>query len=160
MPMPGSVAQDEEEKKQRPVLLRRKRLRRPGPYSKYGGPLTLDGRTRQFQFVERARAELTSYLGDKAPDPLQKQLIERASMLMLRLAMLDNRPIKDGGQKFTRHDSDVYLAWSNTLRRTLELLGNISRGKPEKPQPANGSRSRGRTIVDLMAQLPEIEPPS
>jgi hypothetical protein len=67
-------------------------------------------------------------------------LIERACMLQLRCATLD-RKIIDGS--FSDYDSKTYLAFSNSLARTLKALG-IEPAAADKPPTLNDYfRSRG-----------------
>ena len=66
------------------------------------------------------RAELTAHVGGK-PSAVQKNLIERAVWLSLQVALLDAKQAES--QTFTQHDSNAYLAWTNTLTRLLRQLG-------------------------------------
>ena len=52
---------------------------------------------------------------------MQQTLIERACQLQIRIAMMD-RDFAAGCVQ-TEHDSRTYLAWSNSLTRTLRELG-------------------------------------
>ncbi|HEV7267354.1 MAG TPA: hypothetical protein VGN83_20965 [Falsiroseomonas sp.] len=99
----------------------------------------MDGRTREAKILQRVRAELTEHVGG-SPSATQRALIERAAWLTLRTAQLD-RKIAGGGE-LTDHDSRVYLAWSNSLTRTLRQLGH---GKT-RPAP--------RTLADYLAARP------
>jgi hypothetical protein len=80
------------------------------------------------------RAVLFEHLGgeDKVTPP-QRLLVERCAMIQLRLALLDSR-ILDGS--FTGYDSHTFLAWSNSLRRTLATLGVVA---PTPPGPADAA---------------------
>jgi hypothetical protein len=55
------------------------------------------------------------------PSVVQQTLIERACQLQIRIAMMD-RDFAAGCAQ-TEHDSRTYLAWSNSLTRTLRELG-------------------------------------
>jgi hypothetical protein len=91
-----------------------------GPYC---GPSTLaklDGRTREAALMRQVRAELTAHCGGH-PNAVQRQLIERAVVLSLRVAQLDAKIL--AGEALTLHDSNFALAWNNALRRTLVALG-------------------------------------
>jgi len=68
---------------------------------------------------ERFKAELVAHVGG-APTFVQAALIERCCWLHLQIAMLDGKLISGA---FTEQDSKVYLAWANTLARTLSRLG-------------------------------------
>jgi hypothetical protein len=65
------------------------------------------------------REELIRHLGGNVTPP-QRAMIERAAMLQLRCAALD-RKILDGS--FSEYDAKTYLAFSNSLTRTLKSLG-------------------------------------
>lgn len=80
----------------------------------------LDGRTREGRLMRRVRSELTAHVGGK-PSATQRMLIERATTLSLYVEMLDRKMLEAGAQ--TEHDSRTYLAWSNSLTRTLRELG-------------------------------------
>jgi len=80
----------------------------------------VDQRTRQAKLMRRVRDELTAHLGG-APTNIQKLMIERCVWLSLRLGMFDEMIAK--GEEFTIHDSNYYIAWSNSLVRTLGKLG-------------------------------------
>jgi hypothetical protein len=66
------------------------------------------------------RIALRAHVGGK-PSIVQQTLIERACQLQIRIAMMD-RDFANGFQQ-TEHDSRTYLAWSNSLTRTLRELG-------------------------------------
>jgi hypothetical protein len=57
-------------------------------------------------------------------------MIERAVMLSVYLARMDTAALK--GAAMSDHASRRYLAWSNTLTRTLRQLG--LKGVAERPQ--------------------------
>jgi hypothetical protein len=91
-----------------------------GPYSRTATLSKLDGRTREARLMRSTRAALIAHVGGK-PSVVQQTLIERACQLQIRIAMMD-RDFADGGVQ-TEHDSRTYLAWSNSLTRTLRELG-------------------------------------
>ena len=91
-----------------------------GPYSRTAILSKLDGRTREARLMRGTRAALIAHVGGK-PSVVQQTLIERACQLQIRIAMMD-RAFADGGEQ-TEHDSRTYLAWSNSLTRTLRELG-------------------------------------
>ena len=65
------------------------------------------------------RADLTEHVGGR-PSATQRMLIERAAWLTIHVAQLDAKGVGPG---LTEHDHRQYLAWSNTLTRTLRTLG-------------------------------------
>ena len=65
------------------------------------------------------RQELIAHMGGTVTPP-QRAMIERAAMLQLRCAALD-RKVLDG--TFSEYDAKTYLAFSNSLTRTLKALG-------------------------------------
>jgi hypothetical protein len=78
------------------------------------------------------RRELIRHLGGTVT-PVQRAMIERCAMLQLRCAALD-RKILDG--TFSEYDSKVYLAFSNSLVRTLKALGIQPAAATQKPMDA------------------------
>ena len=80
-----------------------------------------DGRTKEARLLRQARRALIAHLGGEARlSAPQRALVERAAMLQLRCAVLDKK-ILDG--TFSEYDAKTYLAFSNSLRRSLEALG-------------------------------------
>ncbi len=78
--------------------------------------------------LRKARAALTAHVGGN-PSATQRALIDHATMLTLHLHMLDEKALRAAGV-MTEHDSRTYLAWNNSLTRTLRELG--LKGAPEK----------------------------
>jgi hypothetical protein len=58
-------------------------------------------------------------------------LIERAAVLTLRLAKLDDKIVNETGP-LTLHDTNYVIAWQNALTRCLKALG----GKPSGEHPS------------------------
>jgi hypothetical protein len=82
--------------------------------------MKLDGRTKESRLLEDVRRDLVRHVGNK-PSATQRQLIERACQLTLRVALMDQAFAETG--EMSDHTSRVYLAWSNSLSRTLRELG-------------------------------------
>ena len=99
----------------------------------------MDGRTREARFLAQTRQELTAHLGGK-PSATQSVLIERAAMLRLHLAQLDEKALRAGN--LTDHDHRHYLAWSNSLDRALRHLG------------LTGAEAKPITLADILATSP------
>jgi hypothetical protein len=137
----------------------RRKPRRPriGLYSEIGALACLDGRSWQWKFFKAKRAELAAHLGPNLTY-VQQQLIERCAWLQLKLTMLDRRLAEDEGRDFTQQDNNIYLAWNNSLARTLALLG-VTLGKGiKKPRALRGYKliasSDGETVADLIGSKP------
>ena len=79
-----------------------------------------DGRSPDAVLLRRTKADLTTHIGGK-PSATQRQLIERAAMLTLHLARMDQRAMETG--EFSDHASRQYLAWSNSHRLIMVALG-------------------------------------
>lgn len=79
-----------------------------------------DGRSADAVLLRRTRSSLIAHIGG-CPSATQSALIERAAQLSLHLARLDRRAIE--APEMSDHASRQYLAWSNTLTRTLARLG-------------------------------------
>lgn len=91
-----------------------------GPYSRPHVLAKIDGRTKEARLLRETRAELAQHVGGN-PSATQRALIERAAQLSLRIALIDQRFAETSTQ--TEHDSRTYLAWSNSLSRTMRELG-------------------------------------
>jgi hypothetical protein len=129
----------------------RRRPHRLGPYSSVGALAGLDGRTWEYLYIKKCRRELEEHIGG-TPNTVQRELIERASWLMLRLSMMDRRLAQDGGKRFTNNDGTQYVAWSSGLSRILVLL-DITRGK-------GGTRPRflrSRAALEALYSTPGSE---
>jgi hypothetical protein len=88
--------------------------------------------------MRETRAELVAHVGGK-PTAVQSAMIERACQLTLRIVAMDRTFAETGAQ--TDHDSRTYLAWSNSLTRTLTQLG-----------VAGATTGREPSIADLLVQ--------
>ena len=95
------------------------KARHIGPYSRPNVLAKLDRRTKIARLYDSVVSDLTAQFGG-APSATQRALIQRAAWLSLRVALLD---AKIGAGEFTERDSRHYLAWSNSLTRTLARLG-------------------------------------
>jgi hypothetical protein len=86
-----------------------------------------DGRSPEGRLLKNARKTLLDHVGGAdTATPIQKSLIERAAMLELRAAMLDQKVIEGS---FTDYDWKTYNAIINSLTRVYKVLG-IGRPKP------------------------------
>ena len=92
-----------------------------GPFSHQPFTLaTVDERSREGMMLRCVRDALTEHVGGR-PNLVQQMLIDRAAMLMLRLALCDQKIVNN--EPFA-HTSDQYLmSWQNALTRTLITLG-------------------------------------
>lgn len=97
----------------------------------------LDGRTREARLMQKVRAELVAHVGG-SPSATQRALIERAANLTVRLAVMDQKFAETGVQ--SEHDSRTYLAWTNTLTRTMRHLG------------LEGPPAKTKTLQDHLAE--------
>jgi hypothetical protein len=91
-----------------------------GVYSCNRSLVEVDKRSREYRLMRQTRKDLTAHIGGY-PNAAQKMLIERAVILNLRVAMLDRKIVS--GEILTTMDNHQYLAWSNSLVRTLRALG-------------------------------------
>ena len=97
-----------------------------GPYSRPRTLAKMDQRTREAQILRATRRELTAHVGGR-PSATQAALIERAAWLTLHVALLDAKRVQGAASE---HDSRTYLAWSNSLTRTLAAMGLAAAPKP------------------------------
>lgn len=107
----------------------------------------LDKRTRLGKDIQAFRTELVRHVGGE-PSATQAALIELAVQLRLRLASMDARFAECG--EMSAHDSRTYLAWSNSLARTVRQLGLKS------------AAQRGPTLAEYLSQrkMPLPQAPS
>jgi len=94
--------------------------RKIGPYSRPDRWAIHDGRRSEGKLLRQVREELTKHVGG-SPSITQRLLIERTAWMVLHVSMLDSRALREGG--FSEHATKEYLAWSNTIRRSLIALG-------------------------------------
>ncbi|MGH2506093.1 MAG: hypothetical protein ACRDHZ_01520 [Ktedonobacteraceae bacterium] len=111
----------------------RRMRRRLTPY----GRRIVDGRSHEGRFLRAARHALIRQLGGNVT-PAQATMVERIAWLQLRCSMLDEKIVSGN---FTEHDSRQYLAWSNTLRKTLVAL-NLELHPESKT-----------TVADILAEV-------
>ena len=83
--------------------------------------------------------ELTKHCGG-SPSAVQRQLIQRAAILHLRLALMDERTEPDGSM--TEKCAREYLCWSNAYCRTIRLLG------------LKGPAERGPSLAEILSAAP------
>ena len=111
--------------------------RRPiGPHSRRIALGKLDGRRRESKLMRELTAELTAHVGGK-PSAVQRRLIERATVLHLRLVLMDAAAEPGGGM--SERNAREYVCWHNAYIRTLRELG--MKGAPE----------RGPSLADHLA---------
>jgi len=122
------------------------KAREVGPESRPHVLAKLDRRTREFRLLQKVRDDLTGHLGGR-PSATQAALIERVAWLSLRVALFDEQ-IAAG--TISEHASRTYLAWSNTLSRTLRTLGLESRAA-EPPSLAELLSSDGEHADEASA---------
>jgi len=80
----------------------------------------LDQRTKEAKLLRETLRDLTRHVGGH-PSATQRALIERAAWLTLHVVQLDAKAADNGGM--SDHSARQYLAWSNSLTRTLRELG-------------------------------------
>jgi len=110
------------------------KARHIGPYSRPHILAKLDGRTREAMLMRRTRAQLIEHVGG-SPSAVELALIDRAVALTLRLAQLDAEVVR--GEALSSHDHRHYLAWSNSLTKTLGRLGAKGKVEPQGPSLAD-----------------------
>lgn len=83
--------------------------------------MPVDARTKAGRAVRDLKARLLAHIG-RAPTQGQLILIEQLLQLKLRLTMMDVNFLASSGS-LSRHDTNTYLAWSNSFVRGLARLG-------------------------------------
>ena len=103
---------------------------RPSPYAKPHVLARLSGDCQVARYIRSFAKELDAQLGGSTT-PAQKALIKEAAIKSAKLGLLVDKILAN-----TEPDPDLasrcYLAWSNSLRRDLEVLGI---GRPEVQTP-------------------------
>ena len=117
--------------------------KRKDPHSRPVRVAGVTTRTAEGRLIRDVRADLIKHVGG-APSATQRVLIERAVMLTVQLGRMDAKSLVDG--VMSDHASREYLAWSNTLTRTMKALG--LKGPPE----------RQRTLAEVRAAQPSRVP--
>jgi hypothetical protein len=92
---------------------------RLGPYSTAGPVAALDGRSCEYRYYKTCRDAFLAYIGTP-PTVVQRELIEQAAWLKVRIGMMNKRLAEDGGVRAATDGSDS--AWINALSRILMLL--------------------------------------
>ena len=100
---------------------------------------TKRGRTKEGQLARAIRGDLVRHVGG-SPSAAQEILISRITMLLVHLAHLDERAMRDGG--LSPHASREYLSWHSTVARSLRVLG--LKGEAAKPP----------TLAEILAAPP------
>jgi len=91
---------------------------------------TFDGRTREARFIATLRADLILHVGG-SPSVTEAELIDMACDTAFEIeAMKRRRAERDA--TLSLHDHKAFLAYQNTLRRTLAQLG--MKGAAERPR--------------------------
>ena len=117
-----------------------------GVYSCNTSLVQLDKRSREYRLMRQVRKDLTAHIGG-SPNAAQRMLIERAVILSLRVAMLDRQIVE--GEILTTLDNNQYLAWSNSLVRTIARLGLT---------PTDGPRPTLESVMADIAARRHAEP--
>ena len=113
-----------------------------GTIGPYGSLARLDGRSREAVFIRKVRKDLLAHVG-VPPTVVQRLLIERATILSLRLAQIDERILTDG---LTLHDNNQAIAWQNALTRVLVALGVPKDAAPAVPSLADHLAALGAGV--------------
>jgi hypothetical protein len=117
-------------------------------YGALGG--VLSGASKDGRFLRAYERMLIEHLGGK-PNAVQRALITRACRLALFVEKMDERALESG--TMCEHDSAMYLAWHNGLRRTLGQIGikgadPTASAEPTKPLDAIHARYGGNADDD------------
>lgn len=95
-------------------------MKKIGPHSRPDSLRKLDGRSKEARLLKSVRSALVEHLGGD-PSITQFVLIDRAAWLILHMGLMDNHMLQGGAP--AERDSRQYLAWANTLTRTMRSLG-------------------------------------
>ena len=103
---------------------------RYGPYSTPTSLTRVDGRCRVARQIREFTKALVQHVGG-TPTPAQAVLIREASLKNAKVVMLADK-ILEGVELDLDLASRCYLAWSNSLRHDLALLG-VDRPEVQAP---------------------------
>jgi hypothetical protein len=103
----------------KPLTLRARVRDEDGKTTELRGLPSIDGRTRAGRAAKQFRKELTEYLGG-SPSIIERTIIDRCVWLSIKVSLMDQK-IAEG--RDTEYDSKTYLAWSNSLQRSLLKIG-------------------------------------
>lgn len=106
----------------------KKLVRDCGAYSREAAIARPAARTKEARYLNAVRDQLTVHVGGK-PTAVQKFMIERIAMTMLRIELMDTRALKD--RDIGERQARDYLAWNNTVSRMLFRLG--AKEMPDAP---------------------------
>jgi hypothetical protein len=93
----------------------------------------IDRRSRGGRLVSQIEQKLTASLG-REPSPGERVLIQRAAVLQLQLALLDEDILQQ--RRLAGTAAGDYLRFSEELRKTLAALGFTAPGRPVKRKPS------------------------
>lgn len=130
------------------ALAQRKRSRSRTDVTRW--PLKWSGssNTKEGELYRAVVRQLTQHVGG-SPNYAQAMLVSRIAWLQVHLAHLDEKAMRNGGLGDNGYKS--YLAWSNSVCRSLNLLGLKGSAAP-KPTLAAFLAERGYAV-------PGAEPP-
>ncbi len=113
-----------------------------GPHSRPGRLAIIDGRRAEAKLMQSVRSDLARHCGG-SPSTVQRMLIDRAAALTLRLHLMDRAAGQDGAM--SERNGREYLAWHNSLVRTLARLG-LDPAKPTNSGP------RAPSLAEILAE--------
>ncbi|MBS0988510.1 hypothetical protein [Acetobacter okinawensis] len=117
-------------------------MKKIGPYSRPDSLNKLDGRCKEARLLKNVRSALVEHLGGN-PSITQLVLIDRAAWLTLHMGLMDSHMLEGGAP--AERDSRQYLAWANTLTRTMRSLGLDKAPAPTRGMDALLAERRERT---------------
>ncbi len=109
-----------------------RRAHRIGAYSGGSALIRVDRRTREGRFLQAVHRELTEQVGGE-PTAAEQLLIKLATLKALRVALMADSIMTR--EAIDERADRQFLAWANSLRRDLDVLG-ISRRAKTSPRLA------------------------
>ncbi len=103
-----------------------KKAHRIGAYSGGSALIRVDRRTREGRFLQAVHRELTAMVGG-APTAAEQILIKLATLKVLRVSLMADAIISS--EAIDERRDRQFLAWANSLRRDLDVLGLTRRVK-------------------------------
>jgi hypothetical protein len=121
-----------------------------GPFDREIRLSRIDRRSKGGRLISQIEHQLVAHL-DREPRPGERVLIQRAALLQLQLALLDEDILKQ--RRLAGQSAGDYLRFSEELRKTLTALGlTHDRGDRKPPET-----KRQPSCVEQMLAAHEAE---
>jgi hypothetical protein len=140
-------------RQRRPSMAKRKK-RRIGAFSKRLAFSDLDGRTNAGKYANSIKNDLERQIGN--PSAAQQIMIKLIAVKVLRCEMMYDQVLSNpNGGNLQDRVENYFLAWSNSIRRDLEVLGLL--GPPSEVEALLGVDPAVMTDDELEAAIALVD---